>query len=272
VFINALTLAGKREHDVPMYVNAALNRPGFKPGQYPSAGPLPHLFDIWRVAAPALDFLAPDIYFPNFEELCQRYQRPDNHYFVPEAGNGPECVVHALYAIGACGAFGFSPFTVEDIAPESSLLPACYRALKAQEARIRSCREQGKLGAVTVTRDAPISWLELGGYRLRCAHDFTWEWSGPGRFEPQWPKAGVMVLEVGPDEFLVIGSGVIVTFEPSGSTTDRTGILFIDELAVESGRIVVGRRLNGDESHQGRHLRIPARTFGMQTIGLYRYR
>jgi hypothetical protein len=52
-----------------------------------------------------------------------------------------------------------------------------------------------------------------------------------------------MVLAVGPDEFLVIGSGVIVTFEPSGPSNDRAGILFIDELVVESGRIVVGRRL-----------------------------
>jgi hypothetical protein len=72
--------------------------------------------------------------------------------------------------------------------------------------------------------------------------------AGPGRLEPEWPKAGVMVLAVGPDEFLVIGSGVIVTFEPEGLTSDRAGILFID------------------------HLRIPARAFGIQTIRLYRYR
>ena len=28
-----------------------------------SAGPLPHLIDVWRAGAPAIDFLAPDIYF-----------------------------------------------------------------------------------------------------------------------------------------------------------------------------------------------------------------
>ena len=44
--------AGKKEYPIPMYVNAALIRPGYRPGQYPSAGPLPHLFDIWKAAAP----------------------------------------------------------------------------------------------------------------------------------------------------------------------------------------------------------------------------
>jgi beta-galactosidase GanA len=47
-----------------MFANAALVRPGHQPGQYPSGGPLPHLIDVWRAAAPSIDFLAPDIYFP----------------------------------------------------------------------------------------------------------------------------------------------------------------------------------------------------------------
>jgi hypothetical protein len=34
---------------------------------------------------------------------------------------------------------------------------------------------------------------------------------------------------------------------------------------------VPGRLLNGDESHQGRHLRIPEGKFGIQRVGLYRY-
>jgi len=32
------------------------------------------------------------------------------------------------------------------------------------------------------------------------------------------------------------------------------------------------RYMNGDQSHQGRHLRIPARSFGLQRVKLYRYR
>jgi hypothetical protein len=34
----------------------------------------------------------------------------------------------------------------------------------------------------------------------------------------------------------------------------------------------VDRYLNGDETHQGRHIRIPAGSYGMQRVKLYRYR
>ncbi|MGC4069078.1 MAG: hypothetical protein QM784_31425 [Polyangiaceae bacterium] len=123
-----------------MFVNAALNRPGAKPGQYPSGGPLPHLFDVWKAAAPHIDLLSPDIYLPEFEHWCHAYDRIDNRLFIPEATSGPECAVHALYAIGATRSLGFSPFAVERIDPEQSLLPACYRALRALDREIARCR------------------------------------------------------------------------------------------------------------------------------------
>ena len=44
-FVNEIAAAGKAVYNLPMYVNAALNRPGWKPGQYPSAGPLPHVIE-----------------------------------------------------------------------------------------------------------------------------------------------------------------------------------------------------------------------------------
>ena len=53
VYTNAVALAGKKEYDIPMYVNAALNYKKVSPGEYPSGGPLPHLMDIWQAGAPA---------------------------------------------------------------------------------------------------------------------------------------------------------------------------------------------------------------------------
>ena len=78
----------------------------------PSAGPLPHLIDIWRAAAPTLDFISPDIYFPNFTEWADRYVRSGNPLFIPEALRSPEASVNNLYAFGACNGFGFAPFFV----------------------------------------------------------------------------------------------------------------------------------------------------------------
>ena len=86
-FVEALVKAGKASYDMPMFANVALNRTGRKPGEYPSGGPLPHLIDVWKAGAPSLDFLAPDIYFPNFSQLAARYRRADNMLFIPEANN-----------------------------------------------------------------------------------------------------------------------------------------------------------------------------------------
>src|SRR5690606_18979845 len=65
-YVEAVAAAGKREYPLPMFVNGAQGRPGVAPGDYPSGGPLAHLAKPWREEAPSIDFLAPDIYFPNF--------------------------------------------------------------------------------------------------------------------------------------------------------------------------------------------------------------
>ena len=48
VYTEAVAAAGQSAYDLPMFVNAALVRPGRAPGEYPSAGPLPQVFDVWR--------------------------------------------------------------------------------------------------------------------------------------------------------------------------------------------------------------------------------
>ncbi|MEK7256991.1 MAG: beta-galactosidase, partial [Bacteroidota bacterium] len=53
-FANEIAAAGKKIYPLPMFVNAALNRPGREPGVgYPSAGPLPHLMDVWKASGTA---------------------------------------------------------------------------------------------------------------------------------------------------------------------------------------------------------------------------
>src|SRR6185295_5468213 len=102
------------------YANAALIRPGYQPGQYPSGGPLPHLAAVWRAAAPAIDFIAPDIYFANFADWARRYVRAGQPLFVPEALRSPDAAANALYAFGAFDAMGFSPFAIESIVEPSA--------------------------------------------------------------------------------------------------------------------------------------------------------
>jgi hypothetical protein len=55
-FSNELVKTGKDVFPLPMFVNAALNRPGREPGAYPSAAPLPHIADIWKAGGTSIDF------------------------------------------------------------------------------------------------------------------------------------------------------------------------------------------------------------------------
>jgi beta-galactosidase GanA len=52
-YVNRVAQLGAAEYRLPMFVNAALIRPGYQPGQYPSAGALPHLIDVWRAGRSA---------------------------------------------------------------------------------------------------------------------------------------------------------------------------------------------------------------------------
>jgi hypothetical protein len=84
-FVNRVAEEGKEEYALPMYLNAQLPSPFERSGEYPSGGSHPYYQDVYRAGAPAIDFYAPDIYWPNFEYWVQRYQRAGNPVFIPEA-------------------------------------------------------------------------------------------------------------------------------------------------------------------------------------------
>ena len=92
-FVNKVTEEGKAEYNIPMFVNAWLQQPNTAwPGTFPSGGPLPQVNDVWRAGAPAIDMLTPDIYLPDFDEVCERYVRNGNPLFIPEtASERGEC-------------------------------------------------------------------------------------------------------------------------------------------------------------------------------------
>ncbi len=75
-----------------------------------------------------------------------------------------------------------------------------------------------------------------------------------------------LILELGPAEFLFQGTGCVATLKPADGK-GRAGIQSIDEY----DGLQPLRRLNGDEDHQGRHLRIPFGETGVQRLKVYRY-
>jgi beta-galactosidase GanA len=119
--------------------------------------------------------------------------------------------------------------------------------------------------------------VAMGKYLLHFAHDRTWEWSPDPKAPGIWPHASAIVLATGPDEFVIAGTAVIVTFDLAKSAAasvapaTRAGLLSVETGHFAGGRWVPGRALNGDETHQGRHLRLPPNAFTAQRVRLYRY-
>jgi len=111
---NLAPKAGKAVYPLPMYVNAALNRPQSQPGlNYPSGGPLPHLMDIWKAGGPSIDFLSPDFYFPDLKHWCDLYTARGIHYSFRNIVLIIPWQLKLLIHSGTMKVLVFAPFSVE---------------------------------------------------------------------------------------------------------------------------------------------------------------
>lgn len=283
-YVEVVAKAGRAEYALPLYANAALIRPAYQPGQYPSAGPLPHLIDVWRAAAPTLDFISPDIYFPNFTEWADRYVRGGNPLFVPEALRSVEAPVNNLYAFGACSGFGFCPFGIEAIAePAASMLRASNDLIRQLTPLITAHQGKGTMTALLppAAEQRKPHDVVFGGLTFSATYervespglaDGVINEAGDRSVSRQLLPAGAIVIQLGPDEFLVGGIGVTITFSAPTPGDPIIGILNCEEGRYEAGEWKHVRWLNGDQTHQGRHLRLEPGRFTLQRIKLYRYR
>ncbi len=283
-YVEKVAAAGRAECALPLYANAALIRPGYQPGQYPSAGPLPHLIDVWRAAAPTLDFISPDIYFPNFTEWADRYTRSGNPLFVPEALRSPEASVNNLYTFGACSGFGFAPFGIEAInEPAAGMLKASNDLIRQLTPLIMAHQGKGTMTALLppAAEQRKPHEVVFGGLTLSATYerlespglaDGVINEAGDRSANRALIPAGAIVIQLGPDEFLFGGIGVTITFAAPSPGNPQIGILSCAEGRYEAGEWRHLRWLNGDQTHQGRHVRLEPGHFTLQRVKLYRYR
>ncbi len=290
-YVEKVAASGKKEYPLPMYANAALIRPGYQPGQYPSAGPLPHLLAVWRAGTPSLDMICPDIYFPNFMEWCDRYVRNGNPLFIPEMAASARAPANALYAAAQFGAIGFGPFSIENVSPDRERqITNCYSLLAGLSDIILNCQEDKKV--IGLSPQIAFDWTvsrepqrgEVGGIVFEAQFDeprtggdtrtTTLPTLGSGKWEapPGIPLGSVMILQLPEDEFVIAGMGATITFAPADGI-GKVGIDRVQEGRYEKGGAWVGARwLNGDETHQGRHVHLEDDGWTVQRVKLYRYR
>lgn len=283
-YINAVAGAGKAEYPLPLFVNAALIRPNYLPGQYNSGGPLPQSMDLWHAGAPNIDLLCPDIYFNEFEHWAHAYARPDNPLFVPEAQGGSAGAANLLEAFGNLSAIGFSPFGIDEegnvpldlvgitnpaARPDNSVIARLYFELSNLTPVILDKQQTGDITSGVVEGEAQRSArINLGEYTANLTN--------AGNTATPGARIGAMFLRTGPNEFLVLGSGDgAITFSTESPGAPQVGIESIDEEILENGKWMPRRRINGDENSHGQVLRLFAAdlTLGrIYRVRLYRYR
>ena len=274
-YVGRVVEAGKAELPIPMYANTWLSQGPQQIGQYPAGGPNPWVHDIWRAAAPKLDLLAPDIYSPDFKGMCASFTRNGNPLFIPEARAS---VPNLIWAIGQHAALGYSPFGIEDL-PEGTPLGAAYKDLGGMIPIITKYQAEGQVTAVVQDQaDQRSQEISFGGYKLV----FSFSASGRGA-QTQAPAAPgglgmsqdnrgyALIVNIAPDEFLIAGQGVSVSFAPETPGPKIAGIGYIDEGRYERGAWIPGRRINGDEDGGGTRMSTRGQGIGIQKIKLYRY-
>lgn len=255
-YVNAVAEAGKREYPIPLTVNCWLNKPGEAPGTYPSGGPITKMMEVWRYCAPNIDIFAPDIYVPNFSQVCEEYMSSGNPLYIPECATHGYAGARAVLCVGRYHAVCYAPFGIEDMGePFTNQQMALFGADMSDPALQipQNVDAYGKLNRMLSgmmplllkkygTKDLQASSgelsesavFELGGYRI-CAN-----------FQK---KAGVcLALRTSGDSFYLIVQDAALSFQSSNSAKPGIDILALEEGEFIQGNWHSGRRLNGDEA------------------------
>lgn len=274
-YVNEVAEAGKREWDLPLYVNAALgNAFTDENGEVgPSGGPNWNALPVWRAAAPHIDAFAPDIYTRDaaaVERFLERYADP-GPLLVPEIGNAAEYARFVWPALGQ-GTVMFTPFgidatgysnyplgakTLDEATLEAFAAP--FRLLgPSASAWARIAGDRPTWGAARPADGADRETV-MGRWKI-IAQFARWQF---GEDDWTWierdahpladaPVGGAVVAQLGSDRFLVSGRHVRLRLALAEARAGEQGqILSAEEGTFENGEWVMRRRWNGDQIDYG---------------------
>ena len=278
-YVDDIAAAGKAVYPLPTYMNDALRDPIHPPpaGSFATGGPSFDALDLYKVAAPHIDLLAPDLYSPesvDYEKSLELYRRPDNALFVAESGNKPIYARYLFTTLGRQG-IGFDPFgfdytgysnhplgtvkTDQDmVAPFATL----YQAFAPISRIWAKLSYESQVWGVSEPDDHSQQDLDLGGKWKAKVQYRLWQFGLP-EWDPEHkngypegsdvPGGGVAVAKLSDDEFLVVGLHARITFDVGPDQAGRGFILGRVEEGHydDKGNWVFERVWNGDETDYG---------------------
>ncbi len=264
--VEYITSAGQKEYPLPCYANAWIKQYPWYTGSYPSGGPVAEMHRIWKIIAPSLFTLAPDIYVPYVADTLDKYGYEGNPLFVPEVRKDSVTSSYCLYAFGRHNAVCYSPFGIEEVAlpPESvdkppmevmialNIDPSAFDITGSKQylSRVYYLIEQMKplylkyrgtqhlKSFVKHSETDFVNFFKFNEYNLSVAYDPKF---------PSKPLAAGMVYEIEDNEFIIVGMMCSLTFMPKAGENVRVDFLKIEEGDFSGHEWKAGRILNGDE-------------------------
>jgi hypothetical protein len=272
IYVNHVAAAGKKEYPLPLYTNVWQNYVGSDgdnafpvivggggdPGDYPSGGGVTNVLDIWQQFAQSLDFIAPDVYLNDYASSCAKYRHKDQPLFIPEQRRDEYGARRIWKAFGSYRAIGVSPFGIDTLEPETNPFTRHYGLLSQVKDIILEAHRKpsSSIGFFfdELSEDgrdlSPPTIAQFGEFEVTINRSFVFGKPGPG--------AG-MLIHLGGAKFLLIGWGFQAEFKSTSAKSTFTGILSFHEKMVdkETGKLVTGKILNGDETRSGKFCIMP---------------
>jgi beta-galactosidase GanA len=252
-YIQEVVAQGKAQYDIPVYVNAWLEQ--YRDGQpdYPRGGPIAKVMDIYKAAAPAIDWVSPDIYLPTFREICAEYHRTDNPLFIPESTREGG---RAFYALAEHDALCFAPFGIEDGYNDPEFI-AAYSVLNELLPTIIQYRGSGKMHAFFKQAKEDHAVIEFDNYKIIAYYE--------GENAPNYG----LIIQTDDDEFIISGIGARLHFFSKNNKL-RADIATVWEGKYENNAWKTTRWLNGDETGAHNFVRLWGREGSVKMPGVYR--
>lgn len=264
--VEQITSAGQKEYPLPCYTNSWLKQYPWFPGSYPVGGPIVEMQPIWRATAPSLFALAPDIYVPYVPQILDAYTTPENPLVIPEVRKDAVTAAYCLYAFGQHNAICYSPFGVEELNMDPSMIDVppmeVMIALNIDPSAFDIAGSAPYLAkAYDLVNQMKPLYLKYRGtehmksYVKKSETDYgTYmkfeEYNLQIGYSPRIPKqpvAGGIIYELEPNKFLLIGMQSSFTFTPKVGENKKVEMVMLEEGDLVNGEWKRKRIFNGDE-------------------------
>lgn len=264
--VELIASRGKAKYDLPCYTNAWLRQYPWFVGSYPVGGPIKEVHKIWKITAPSLFTLAPDIYVPYVANVLDEYGYEGNPLVIPEVRKDAVTASYCLYAFGKHNAICYSPFGIEELAlspdeidkPPMEVMialnidPSAFEIAGSKEYLSKTyglVRQMQPLylkhrGTEHIKSYVRKSETDYGIYFQFKDYDLAVAYAPR---MPEKPLGAGIIYELAENKFLIIGMMCDLSFRSKTGENKKVDILKMEEGTLVNGEWKAGRILNGDE-------------------------